>query len=408
MKKYFLSFAMTLLLALAIVPAAFADDTSGLQNLIDNATGNEITLQQDYNLTDTVNVNKAITINGNGHSVTAPADTIALKVTASGVTIDGLTVNTSSTSTAQQYNGYAIQCTASDLTVQNCQLNSYTRGIDFVPTNGNGATLNVSNTVIKNAGITDYDTNVNYGYDCRGIATADVKAGNVTITGGEILGFRYSLNPIITPAQSNLRDGNGTTFTVTGTTIKGWTALNMWSANSTYKFVDCNLVGINKQSGATNHYSVIMVNNGIYGNQENKESTVIFEGGSITGVKYGECDETIFNVDNEYKTNLVFTEDEDEEPVRINCYSVDNVAGVYPYVANVWNFYYLDALLDPEVAAAKVEKYMNEHVTGYDDYTIIIAGTLADYSGTLATNTVAMVEPEIAWISSEEHTGGDI
>lgn len=419
MRKYFLSFAMTLLLALAIVPAAFAATDVSNETELNNAitANNTINLTTDISVSDTVVVDQAVTINGNGHAITAAVDKIALKVTASGVTIDGLTVNTSSSSTAQQYNGYAIQCTAPDLVVKNSTLTSYTRGIDFSPASGDEPTLEVENTIIKNTGIDNYDTNVNYAYDCRGIATNNVKNGYIYIDSSQILGFRYSINAMVSPSDStnpnSIRDGAGTIFDVYDTTIKGWTALNIWSADTEFYFTDCDLVGINKQSGATNHYSTIMANDMIYGHQENKASVVTFIGGSVTAARLGVCDETLFNVDYEFETEYVFERNASNQPVALKYYGPENEEGVIPQIIHGWNFHYLY-----ENNQTMVNNYLDNKVTGFEDSdgsllnVSLFGGTVEQYYasvGQVAPNALqASVLDSDDALYRQNHIGGDV
>lgn len=377
-RKRFFSLLTALCLMLAMAPAAFAADSSGLQTLINNAdTGGTIELTSDYTLTEPVIINKAVTINGNGYSVTAASGQNAFNVTAGGVTLNRLTITASGS-------GYGINSTGSGLTVSNCDINAATRGINFYPENNPRATLNVSGTTIKNSAVSNYNTTANYSSDNRGISTADVLGGTVTISDSSILGFKYSINAMVSPESSaavSLRDGQGTSFNISGSTIKGWTALNIWSAATSFTFTDCTLVGINTLSGESNANSTIQANNGIYGNTSGKSSVVTFKGGCVTAVKYSTAAQSIFNVDNEFQTQFKFetyTKNNVTYPVELVGYSVDNPedSDGSDYTVNVWNFYWSST-------EAQADEYLAAQV-GYPTNCLFAAGAISDYEALFA------------------------
>lgn len=360
MKKRMFSLLMALCLMLTLVPAAFAADApvtteTALTSAISSANdGDTITLGADITLTGAVTITKAVTLNGDGYTLTAD-NFAAIKITTSGVTVRNLNIKTGS---------HGITFDASTLTGR--------------------PTLNVNNTTIKNTNVTDYDRTADYGMDNRGINTYNVKNGIVTITDCHIYGFKYSINPVVDPVNG-LRNGEGTTFNITNTVVKGWTALNMWSANTNYNFTNCTLVGINTLSGSSNNYSVIIANHGIYGNTDDVASTVTITGGSIAGVQYGPCTEAAFGIDNEYKTEFVFHADAGGVPVYIDCYSVQNVEGSHLAFAYLWNFYYFDWIVNEEAAQQKADNYLATKVTGFNDANVEVTyGGIADYEATLS------------------------
>lgn len=377
MKKRFFSLLMAFCLMLSLAPAAFAANATvttadQLTNAISSASaGDTITLGANITLTDTVIIDKAVTIDGSGHTLTA-GDFTAVKITASGVTLKNMNIQTDVT---------GINFDASGLTGKPT--------LDVVDTN-------ITKTTV------DQQTGVCYITDNRGINTTNVKGGIVTISGCKIIGFKYGINPIIVPESgSSLRDGNGTIFDVFDTVVKGWTALNMWSANTEYYFTDCTLIGVNNLSGDSNNYSVIIANDGIYGNVPNTASTVTISGGSLTAVKYGESDQTVFSVDNEYKTDFVFTS---ENPVSIKCYRSENTAT--QRFAHVWNFYFFDYIINPGNAEKKAAQYMKDHVTGYSD-DMVTAGTISEYESTVALMSCADDgELRLEQTAEQGHVGG--
>lgn len=396
MKKKFLSLLTALCLMLCMAPAALAADESGLQDLINNAAaGSTIELTSDYNLSEPVIINKAITINGNGHSVTGASGQNAFNATVGNVTLNNLTINASGI-------GYGINSTGSSLTVNNCNINVTERGINFYPTNGSNATLDVSGTVIKNTAVSDYDTSVNYSGNNRGIATADVIGGTITIEDSDILGFKYSINAVVTPDEvTGLRDGNGTLFSVSNTFIKGWTALNIWSANTDFIFTNCSLVGINTLSGASNGFSTIKANDGIYGGQTNKASYVQFIGGAVTAVKYGSASQTVFNVDQECQTEFAFTKNGDVN-VWVKYFGPENVAGSTTRYIYMWNF-------SPDADTAAVNSYLTDKVSGEDtdENVSLSGGTLEEYAAEIAAASILDAPSAEATISMGHIGGGN-
>lgn len=333
MKKKVLSLLTALCLMLSLVPAAFAAGTGvttedALRTAV--ASGGTVTLGADINLSSPLEINTAVVIDGTTtkYSITAPSGQNAINASVSGVEVKNLKINVSG-------NGYGVNSTGSSLTVTNCEISAVKRGISFYPANGAGAALTVTGTTIKNPNISNYDTSAQYG-DYRAVATNNVKNGTVTISNSSLLGYGYSINALVANDSTGLRDGNGTVFNITNTTIKGWTALNMWSANTKFNFTNCTLVGINTLDGGMNGFSIIRANDGMYGGYTNKESVVTIKGGSMTAKQYGSALETAFTVDRELQTKFVFeTYGLKKTPVDIQCYAPDGEASVfcfYPYV----------------------------------------------------------------------------
>ena len=193
MKKRMLSVVLTLCLMLGMVPAVYAEDTSGLQSLIDNATTAEITLNQNYVITDTVTINKDLTIHGNNHSITYSGSASAINVTAT----SGAAVTLENVSILAESNGaYAINLTSTqpDLTLDNVTIRADTRGVNMYPSGGctNGK-LTIESSHIYNSRISDYNTNAVLG-DTRAIAMSEVKNSDITLTDSELMGFGYSIN----------------------------------------------------------------------------------------------------------------------------------------------------------------------------------------------------------------------
>lgn len=365
---------------LSLVPAAFAAGTDvtteeSLRTAV--ASGGTVTLGANITLTSPLEINTAVVIDGTTakYSITAPSGQNAINASASGVEVKNLKINVSG-------NGYGVNSTGSSLTVTNCEISAVKRGISFYPTNGTGAALTVTGTTIKNPNISNYDTSAQYG-DYRAVATNNIKKGTVTISNSSLLGYGYSINALVANDSTGLRDGDGTVFNITNTTIKGWTALNMWSANTKFNFTNCTLVGVSTLSGGSNNYSTIQANDGMYGSKTDKSSTVTFVGGSITAVKLGSSGQTVLNVDAELQTKYVFEafyneEEEADEPVVVSYYGPENTADSAVYKVMMWNFY-------PMTTPEKSQLYLDTMVSAAEGSVFLVGGTVDEYTRAVST-----------------------
>lgn len=382
MKKKVLSLLTALCLMLTLAPAALAagvtvttEDqlTTALSNA---AAGDTITLDADLTLTSTLSVGKAVTIDGGTgkHTLTAPANQNAINISASGVVLKNLKVMANGS-------GYAVNATGQNLTVNGCEIQAVNRGISFYPTNGAGASLTVAGTTIKNPNISNYDTTTQAG-DCRGIATSSIRGGTVTITNCQILGYGYSINAQVPNDNTGLRDGNNTVFYITNTTIKGWTALNVWSANTDFIFTNCTLVGISRLNGDSNNYATVNVNAGIYANNQSNASfasKIKFVGGSVSSYQYGTAIQAPFFVDYERLTQFEFAQNA-RKKVQVNVYTPSGVDG------SVFAF-----LL---AAQAQMQDYMTNKVSGTQNMNVSYltisnanaASVLSEPSGSMYTS----------------------
>lgn len=403
MKKRFLSLLMAFCLMLSLAPAAFAADNTMTQDsfkaAIANAeTNGTVELTGDVTLTETITINKPITIDGKGFMINGASGISTLRFEGVPATLKNLTIVSGR---------YAIIATGSALTVDHCDIQAARGGISFEAPADN-ATLDVTNTTIKNTNVSNYNTTADYGEDNRGISIYNVKGGTVNISNCSILGFKYSINPVVDPV-SNLRDGEGSEFNITNCTIKGWTALNMWSANTVFNFKACTLVGINAlPSGSDNNFSTIVANDNIYGTSAGgtKSSVVNIIGGVVQAVQLKNCAQAAFNVDNQLQTKFNFYQN-GRTPVNIQVYFPENVQND----VGIWNFHWLYAN-----NSEKINQYLSEMVTGLTNAT----GTFlpssdweAQYGGTQAAAAGIALAAEYddvltRFTGNEGHTGGDI
>ena len=327
MKKRIISILAVCCLMVTMVPAAFAADSSGLQTLIDNANaGSTVTLTQSYTLTDTITINKAITIDGDGHTITYNGSGSALTITApAAVELQNLTIN------ATNNNAYAVNLTSNqpDFTLEGCTINVGNRGINMYPSGGcTGGQLTINNSTIKNSRVTgDYSENTSVG-DTRGIALYEVKNSDIEITNSHIYGFGYSINTSANQGSDGTRPASNR-FDITGTDIWGWSAFNIWTVGNTFDLTNCQMLGLNPLTTVGNSFSVIVLNEGIYGSQPDQVSPNTFniEGGTYIAkctTDSANVEETLFAVDDDYKSVFNFStyyneETEEDEVVTLYC-----------------------------------------------------------------------------------------
>lgn len=398
MKKRFLSLLMVFCLMLSLAPAAFAVDEpvtteAALTSALSSATaGDKITLGADITLTTPLTIGKAVTIDGTAEKYAITYDgtdteyAITINAGVTGVTLKNLNITAP--------NGVNVLATGA--TIDNCNINAYRRGINFYLEGTNsGATLDVNNCNILNTRAEDA-SGVYYSIDNRGIATGNITNGTINITGGEISGFKYSINPVIDPVNG-LRDGDGTEFNVTGTTVWGWTALNIWSANTTYTFTDCTLVGVNKFDDATssNDYATIMANDNICGGDSDYAPVVEIVGGEIAAVRYGASQQTAVYVDANCFTAVNFSKDENQNNVIMSLY------GTATYQAAAFMFSYTVSDTDVNNYVESSGYYDNVDATNYQ----IVSETTTAIS-TADTNSLNLNDP--AEQTTMLHCGGDL
>lgn len=385
MKKLILAGAMAL--AIAFAAPAMADDASGLQTLVDNATaGSTITLDKNYTLTDAVNITKNITINGAGYTVTGVNNSHVFNITADAndVALNNVVITASGT-------GYGINANGKNLDVTDCVINASNRGMTFYPTNGQDATLSVSDTEIYNTDVTDYDTNAKYG-DNRGISVSNVTSGNVDIDTCQIYGFGYSLNLVNDPGDNGLRDSDGTVYDITNSVIKGWSALNLWAADADINFTNCTLMGINRLDGSWNGFSAIRANDGIYGGRTDKETVITIKGGTVASKQYGTALQTPFTVDQELQTKFDF-EKNGRTNVKIDIYTVDSTAYIFCFFPGVDGEGY--------VASSKVEGYPGN--CDVSAISLLESNMLQVSSAQSQDDVVELLDAQV-----ETETGGDV
>lgn len=311
MKKRFLSLLMVFCLMLSLAPAAFATDADDLQTRINNAeAGSTVTLSGNETISSTITINKALTLEGNGNTLTMTGGTYAIKVdTNDAVTIKNLTVEATTTGGR----GVLLNKTQPNATLDNCTLTVNNRGVGFSDDGTTAGTVTIQNSTIQNSQIpsdASYDNWALCTADTRGIAMWNTKGLTLNIDNSTIQGFAYTVNLTGDADNNGIRDFTGTTVNVKNNSkLKGWTAFNVWSAYTTFNIENSYLLGINTWSGGNNDFATIVVNDDIYGKDWGQASANEFNitGGTITNAKTGTNKQQLFRIDNKGITKVNFS-----------------------------------------------------------------------------------------------------
>lgn len=322
MRKRFLSLLTALCLMLTLAPVAFATDTTMDEAAFRNAVaaGGTVTLPNDITLTSPLTISAAVIIDGSSskYSIIYDGSGSAISVTAqAAVTLKDLKID------AAGSGAYAVNLTSNqpNLTVSNCEIKADNRGISMYPNGGctNGS-LTIRNSTIKNSQITGaYDNNTTVG-DTRGIALFDVKDSNINISNSHIYGFGYSINTSAPTGVNGVRPASNT-YTITNSNIWGWSAFNIWTVGNTVNLTNCNVKGINPLTTDGNSFSVIVLNENIYGSKPASDENAVPNVFNITGGSYNAqatgnsayVEETLFRIDEDYKSVFNFYRYANEE-----------------------------------------------------------------------------------------------
>lgn len=325
MKKRLLSMLMAMCLMLSLVPAAFAADNSVTtkEQLKNALNGNEsiITLGANIDMgNEALSITRGVTIDGgaNKYAINYTGNTWAVNVTTGdAVTFKNMTLN----ATTDNARGIWLDVSAPQLTLDNVILSVNVHGIGMsgAPGSSQAAQITVKNhSVIQNSRIPSgksYDTWAMCGQgDYRGISLWDVKGGTIEVEDSTIQGFGYTFN-LAGTVENGIRDFADTEINVTNSTLKGWTAFNVWSANTIFNITNSYLKGINTSNGPTDGFATIVVNDNIYGYQGEEwaraqKNEFNIKGGTITTYRSGTAPEDLFRVDSDGVTRVDFLYDD--------------------------------------------------------------------------------------------------
>ena len=272
-------------------------DSASIQSAIDSASdGDTINLgeNKEYNLSsDSVNINKKVTIKGNNVTITASSSKGALSIrSASDVTVEGITfINPVDLPTyGGKLDGKAIYVQASsNIKINNCRFLNYAYGIEMYTTSNsevkdsyfNGATTSVSGMAgtgtkaiqLMGSNHINIENNIFDGqiYDALSIASSYVNIENNTFTnntfaifygGASTEGNKIKNNRFITCGIIN--ETYSYSYTVGGKTYAG---------NATIDIEDLPVIGLQKASSGIeiigNEFTVKDNNRIIYSEAEN-------------------------------------------------------------------------------------------------------------------------------------------
>lgn len=325
MKKKFLSLLVAGCLMASMVPAAFATGGSDLQTRINNATvGDTITLTGNETISSTLVIDKEITLDGNGNTLTMTGGTYAIDVqTDAAVIVEDIQIDAEATGGR----GIYISATQPHFTLLNSTLNVNNRGIGFSD-NGTvaGATVTVDNSTIQNSQKPAGKTYENWSHqgDSRGIGFWNNKGITVDIKNNSaILGFGYPLNMV--GDVNGGRDMMNSTINITNSDIWGWCALNIWTIDATYNITNSHLKGYVETDNTWNSFATIVLNKDIYGNVTSADKANVFNitGGSVSSTCVSNNENVfhcLFRLDKEFMSEFNFYEDEENmEVVSLRC-----------------------------------------------------------------------------------------
>ncbi len=132
-------------------------------------SGSTVVLKGNVALTETLDIDKGLTIEGGGFTVTAEGLAPAIQVsTSEPVVIKNITL------TGVQ-RGIKMNNSAVNLALTGCTINASLRGIDSPSLMYSGVSLILDNTTINCSDVSDYDTQVKYDQSCRGISLWNIK-----------------------------------------------------------------------------------------------------------------------------------------------------------------------------------------------------------------------------------------
>ena len=328
MKRRIISILAVCCMMVAMMPAAFAVGSDDLQTRINNATAGEtITLTGNETISSTLVINKEITLDGNGNTLTMTGGTYAINVqTDAAVTVEDIQIDAE----AAGGRGIYISATQPHFTLLNSTLNVNNRGIGFSD-NGTvaGATVTVDNSTIQNSQKPENKTYENWSHqgDSRGIGFWNNKGITVDIKNNSaILGFGYPLNMV--GDENGGRDMMNSTINITNSDIWGWCALNIWTIDATYNITNSHLKGYVETDNPWNSFATIVLNEDIYEgildleNPDEKANVFNISGGSV----YSTCISNdadvfhcLFRLDEEFMSEFNFSAYGGFLPVDLYC-----------------------------------------------------------------------------------------
>ena len=222
--------------------------------------GGTVTLLADITIDQTLVIDKSLTLDGAGKTITATGLNPVIELDTTGeVAISKLTVTGAK-------RGLALYPGA-HVTLTGCTLNVSERGIDSqknIPYENMSIILN--NTAINNSRVSNYDTETTGEEYSRGISLWNSKNSVVKIqNGSSINGFAYCVNVSGgESAESGVCDTEGLKVEVVDSTLRGWAGLNVWGALAEYSIIRSTVKGINPQGEGGYGFAALVFNDDVY------------------------------------------------------------------------------------------------------------------------------------------------
>ncbi|MDY3950049.1 MAG: InlB B-repeat-containing protein [Eggerthella lenta] len=261
----------------------------------DAQDGQTVKLLNDASLDETLVVEHALTLDGDGKTITATGLDPAIRVnTGEKVSVSNLALTGAS-------RGIEVSSAQSDIVLTGCVLNVVDRGITFPSGKFDGVNLVLDSTSINNTRVSDYDREAVYDPNARGISLWNITNSTVTLkNGSSINGFSYCVNVSGDASESGVSDTTGLTVNMINSTVRGWAALNVWGSSATYNIERSTIKGINTNSGGSNSFAALVFNDDIYGQfaQSHAENnTLNIADSTITNYQGGSCVEELLRID---------------------------------------------------------------------------------------------------------------
>lgn len=397
MKRRIISILAVCCLMVSMMPAAFAVGSDDLQTRINNATaGDTIALTGNETISSTLVIDKEITLDGNGNTLTMTGGTYAIDVqTDAAVTVEDIQIDAE----AAGGRGIYISATQPHFTLLNSTLNVNNRGIGFSD-NGTvaGATVTVDNSTIQNSQKPENKTYENWSHqgDSRGIGFWNNKGITVDIKNNSaILGFGYPLNMV--GDVNGGRDMMNSIINITNSDIWGWCALNIWTIDATYNITNSHLKGYVETDNTWNSFATVVLNEGIYGNVTSSDKANVFNitGGSVSSTCVSNNEDVfhcLFRLDKEFMSQFNFRKYSFTDKVELYC--------TEPYSAFVATYAGMEM--------ADFENWAQTKLTGASTNTTY--DKIAIAPGVDASNTYAslmqIAENNVANTAGAGHEGG--
>lgn len=323
MKKRLLSMLMAMCLMAAMVPAAFAADTNDLQARINAAAaGTTVVLNENTTITTPLNIDKSITLDGNGYTLTYTGTGYAIQLnTNDAVTFDDLDLD----ATSNGGRGLEIVSNKPNFKLNDSLWNVNSRGIGFGNGTVAGATVTIDSSTIQSSKKPESKTYENWSdqADTRGISLWNNKGLELNIIDNSaILGFGYPIN-MAGDIVDGVRDMADSVINITNSNIWGWCALNIWTIDTTFNITNSNLKGFVETDNTWNSFATVVLNKDIYGNvtNENKANVFNISGGSVSSTCVSTNENVfhcLFRLDKEFMSEFNFAQ-ANRKKVALTC-----------------------------------------------------------------------------------------